>query len=204
MARFESTQGVKCSIRFEDLGDDRWFIEKVIELLKSLFGGGFRKAFEGLCRATTTFEKTLEKPRDPCPRFSNARGLAWWEWPRLKFRDLIFHRSRHAIILFVIPRPGMADGQTWNARNYAPSLSLSLRPYLRWKMFYDQTLGSPFKQHIVNPTAESSDDRTWQNIVAKPSSCISVSPPPLLSLQLIYRDRRVKIGEGQMFPDVCR
>lgn len=69
-------------------------------------------------------------------------------------------------------------------------------------MFYDQTLGSPFKQHIANPTAESSDDRTWQNIVAKP--CISVSPPPLLSLQLIYRDRRVKIGEGQMFPDVCR
>lgn len=91
-----------------------------------------------------------------------------------EFYDLIFHRSRHAIVLFVISRSGwqLAKREMHEITRHPFILSLSLRPY-RWKMFYDQTLRSPFKQHIADATtAESSNDRTWQNIVAKPSSCI--------------------------------
>lgn len=184
LARFDvsskTAQRVKCSIRFEDLlvENERWFIEKVIELVKSLFGGPFRKGFEGVCRATmtlSTFEKNFvarKSPMRPCPRFLERIVIE----AQREFYDLIFHRSRHAIVLFVIPRSGWQlakrEMHEITRHPFILSLSLSLRPY-RWKMFYDQTLRSPFKQHIANATtAESSNDRTWQNIVAKPSSCI--------------------------------
>lgn len=158
--------------------DDRWFIEKVIELLKSLFGGPFRKGFEGVCRATmtlSTFEKTLSrgKATRPCPRFLERTVIE----AQREFYDLIFHRSRHAIVLFVISGSGwqLAKREMHEITRHPFIISLSLRPY-RWKMFYDQTLRSPFKQHIADATtAESSNDRTWQNIVAKPSSCICFS-----------------------------
>lgn len=101
-------------------------------------------------------------------RDRSAKRILWFNFPSVATRNSSVRDLRIR----------MAVGQTWNARNYTPSLyslSLSLRPY-RWKMFYDQTLRSPFKQHIADATtAESSNDRTWQNIVAKPSSCICFS-----------------------------
>ena len=149
---------------------------------------------ENFGKATRPVSSILERTRSRVMRMA-ASKISWFNFPSVATRDNFVRDSPTG-------NGGWPNVKCTKLR--AIPFSLSLRPYLRWKMFYDQTLGSPFKQHIANPTAESSDDRTWQNIVAKPSSCISVSPPPLLSLQLIYRDRRVKIGEGQMFPDVCR
>lgn len=67
------------------------------------------KSFRGALSSHDDVGENFEKATRPCPRFSNARGLvetvieAQREWPRRKFRDLIFHRLRHAIVLFVIP-----------------------------------------------------------------------------------------------------
>lgn len=166
------------------------------------------KSFRGALSSHDDVGENFGKATRPCPRFSNAQGLvetvieAQREWPRRKFRDLIFHRSRHAIVLFVIPWPGwqMAKREVHEITRHPFSLSLSFSIFVRWKMFYDQTLGSPFKQHIANPTAESSNDRTWQNIVAKPSSCISCFSHHFCLWNWFIAIVAWKLGRAKCFP----
>lgn len=147
MARFEKLS--------RDFVEPRWPFPRSRKLWKSHESVS---SILGRARSRTDRDRGAERMA--------ASKISWFNFPSVATRNSSVRDS--------LTR--MADGQTWNARNYAPLLlSLSLFVPTRWKMFYDQTLGSPFKQHIANPTAESSNDRTWQNIVAKPSSCIYFS-----------------------------
>lgn len=74
----------------------------------------------------STFEKTLSrgKATRPCPRFLERTVIE----AQREFYDLIFHRSRHAIVLFVISGSGwqLAKREMHEITRHPFILSLSL------------------------------------------------------------------------------